>query len=149
MVRRAAGPLGRVKPRGYDRAVEWGVSGVAALVVVMAFAFMLGVSDAANASAVLIASRAASYRSAMAFSFMAHAAGGLVAGQAVALTMNSLVHVTAGKLLGTYLAGGVASLAFTLLLTRRGIPAGGHRGRGGAPTARLRLLRRGGPDGPR
>jgi len=99
-----------------------GFSGVAALVVVMAFAFMLGVSDAPNASAVLIASRAASYRSAMAFSFMAHAAGGLVAGQAVALTMNSLVHVTAGQLPGTYLGGGVASLAFTLLLTRRGIP---------------------------
>jgi len=98
------------------------VAGVAALVVVLGFAFMLGVSDAPNASAVLIASRAASYRRAMAFSFVVHAVGGLVAGQAVALTMTGLVHVPAGQLPGTYLAGGLASLAFTLLLTRRGIP---------------------------
>jgi inorganic phosphate transporter, PiT family len=98
------------------------VSSVAALAVVLAFAFMLGVSDAPNSSAALIASRAASYRRAMAFSFLAHAAGGLLAGQAVALTMRSLVHVPAAQLPGTYLAGGVASLAFTLLLTRRGIP---------------------------
>lgn len=98
------------------------VSSFLALAVVIAFAFMLGVSDAPNASAVLIASQAASYRNAMVFSFVAHAAGGLVAGQAVALTMTSLVHVPAAQLPGTYLAGGVASLAFTLLLTRKGIP---------------------------
>jgi phosphate/sulfate permease len=81
-------------------------SGNAALGVVIGFAFMLGVSDAPSASAVLIASRAASYRSAMAFSFVASAAGGLLAGEAVALTMNSLVHVPAGELPGTYLAAG-------------------------------------------
>jgi inorganic phosphate transporter, PiT family len=90
--------------------------------VVLAFAFMLGVSDAANASAALISSRTASYRSAMAFSFLATAAGGLLAGQAVALTMNSLVHVAPAQLPGTYLAGGIASILFTVLLTRRGIP---------------------------
>ncbi len=95
---------------------------IVALVVVIAFAFMLGVSDAPNASAVLIASRAASYRRAMAFSFVASAAGGLLAGEAVALTMSSLVHFPAGELAGTYLAGGVASLGFTLLLTRQGVP---------------------------
>jgi PiT family inorganic phosphate transporter len=98
------------------------VSGIAAFVVVLGFAFVLGVSDAPNASAVLIASRAASYRAAMAFSFVASAAGGLLAGEAVALTMTSLVHVPAAELPGTYVAGGVASLAFTLLLTRRGVP---------------------------
>jgi PiT family inorganic phosphate transporter len=97
-------------------------AGLAALVVVVGFAFVLGVSDAPNASAVLIASRTASYRSAMSFSFVASAAGGLLAGEAVALTMSSLVHVPAAKLPGTYLAGGGASLAFTLLLTRRGVP---------------------------
>lgn len=97
-------------------------SGIAALVVVIGFAFVLGVSDAPNASAVLIASRSAPYRGAMAFSFVASAAGGLLAGEAVALTMNSLVHVPAAELPGTYLAGGVASLAFTLLLTRRAVP---------------------------
>jgi PiT family inorganic phosphate transporter len=90
--------------------------------VVVGFAFMLGVSDAPNASAVLIASRTASYRAAMAFSFVASAAGGLLAGEAVAQTMTSLVHVSAGRLPGIYLAGGVAGLAFTLVLTRRGVP---------------------------
>jgi inorganic phosphate transporter, PiT family len=99
-----------------------GVQSVAALAVVIAFAFVLGVSDAPNASAALISARVSSYRSAMAFAFLATAAGGLLAGQAVALTMNSLVHVAAGQLPATYLAGGIASLAFTLVLTRRGIP---------------------------
>jgi PiT family inorganic phosphate transporter len=109
----------------YDPRVDSGglsIVGVAALVVVVAFAFMIGVSDAPNASAVLIASRTASYRRAMAFSFLAHTAGGLLAGEAVALTMTTLVHVRAAQLPGTYLAGGVAGLVFTLLLTRRGIP---------------------------
>jgi len=95
---------------------------VLAFVVVIAFAFVLGVSDAPNASAVLIAARAASYRGAMAFSFVTHAAGGLLAGQAVALTMTSLVHVSSARLPGTYLAGAVAGLVFTLALTRRGVP---------------------------
>ena len=98
------------------------VAGVAALVVVVVFAFVLGISDAPNASAVLTASRGASYRRAMAFSFVVHAAGGLLAGQAVALTMTTIVRVSAAQLPGTYLAGGVAGLMFTLLLTRRGIP---------------------------
>lgn len=94
----------------------------AALAVVLAFAFVLGVSDAPNSSAALISARVASYRSAMTFAFIATVAGGLLAGEAVALTMNSLVHVAADELPGTYLAGGIASLVFTLVLTRRGIP---------------------------
>ena len=36
--------------------------------------------------------------------------------------MTSLVHVFAAQLPDTYLAGGAAGLAFTLLATRRGIP---------------------------
>jgi inorganic phosphate transporter, PiT family len=95
---------------------------VAALVVVVSFAFMLGVSDAPNASAVLIASRTASYRRAMAFSFVATAVGGLVAGEAVARTMMTLVDVSPAQLPLTYLAGGVAAVSFTIVLTRRGIP---------------------------
>jgi len=98
------------------------LAGIAALVTVICFAFVLGVADAPNASAVLIATRAASYRTAMAFAFMASAAGGLLAGEAVARTMTSIVHVSPAQLPGTYLAGAVASLSFTLLLTRRGVP---------------------------
>lgn len=90
--------------------------------MVVGFAFMLGVSDAANASAVLIATRAASYRTAMVFGFLVTLAGGLLAGEAVALTITGLVRVPAAELPGTYLAGGVASLSFTLLMTRRGVP---------------------------
>jgi PiT family inorganic phosphate transporter len=97
-------------------------AGIAALAVVVGFAFVVGVSDAPNASAALIASRAASYRAAMLFAFVATAAGGLLAGEAVALTMVSIVHVPPGELPGTYLAGAAASLSFTLLLTRRGVP---------------------------
>jgi len=95
---------------------------ILALAVVFAFAFVLGVSDAANASAMLIASRSASYRRAMAFSFLTHAAGALLAGEAVAVTMTTLVRVSAAQIPGTYIAGALASLLFTVLLTRRGVP---------------------------
>lgn len=95
---------------------------IAAFAVVVGFALMLGVSDAPNASASLIAARATSYRGAMLFAFVFHVAGGMLAGQAVALTMVTLVHVAPAQVAGTYLAGGVATICFTLLATRRGIP---------------------------
>ncbi len=96
--------------------------GIAAFAVVVGFAFMLGVSDAPNASASLIAARATSYRGAMRFAFILHAVGGMLSGQAVALTMITLVHVPPSEVAGTYLAGGVATVGFTVLATRRGIP---------------------------
>ncbi|MHB8288809.1 MAG: inorganic phosphate transporter [Acidimicrobiales bacterium] len=98
------------------------ISDIAALVVIIGFAFFLGVSDAPNSSAALIASRTTSYRGAMAFSFVFHVIGGFVAGQAVALTMLGLVHVSHGELGVTYIAGGISSLAFTFVATRHGIP---------------------------
>jgi phosphate/sulfate permease len=58
----------------------------------------------------------------MAFSFVATAVGGLLAGEAVARTMMSLVQVSSTQLPATYLAGGVAAVALTVALTRRGIP---------------------------
>jgi PiT family inorganic phosphate transporter len=96
--------------------------GIAAFAVVVGFAFMLGVSDSPNASAALIAARATSYRGAMLFSFVFHVAGGMLAGEVVARTMVSLVHVTPAQVPGTYLAGGVAAICFTLVATRWGIP---------------------------
>lgn len=95
---------------------------VAAFVVVIGFAFFLGVSDAPNSSAALIASRTTSYRGAMAFSFVFHVIGGFVAGQAVALTMLGLVHVPHDDLAVTYIAGGISSLVFTFIATRHGVP---------------------------
>lgn len=94
----------------------------AVFVVILGFAFMLGVSDAPNASASLVAAGAASYPSVMAFSFAMHVVGGLIAGQAVASTMVSLVHLTGARLPGVYLAGGLASIGFTRVATRQGIP---------------------------
>jgi len=98
------------------------VLAIMALLIAFGFAFMLGVSDAPNASAALIAARATSYQGAMLFAFVFHVAGGFLAGQAVARTMITLVHVAPSQVAGTYLAGGVASIGFTLAATRRGIP---------------------------
>jgi PiT family inorganic phosphate transporter len=121
----SSAPRSVVRYRRYARADEPSAvtpTSIAAFGVVVAFAFMLGASDAANASAVLIASRAASYRQAMAFSFLMTAVGGMLAGEAVAVTMTTLVRVAPNQLPGTYLAGGITSLAFAVLQTRRGVP---------------------------
>ncbi len=99
-----------------------GLPEIAALGVVIGFAFMLGVSDAPNASAALIAARAGGYPRVMAFSFAVHVVGGLLAGQAVAVTMTGLVHVPVGELPTVYVAGGFPSLCFALVATRRGVP---------------------------
>jgi PiT family inorganic phosphate transporter len=97
-------------------------AGIAALLVVIGFAFMLGVSDAPNASASLLAARATSYRGAVAFAFLFHVVGGMLAGQAVARTMVGLVHVAPTQVAATYLAGGLATIGFSLIGTRRGLP---------------------------
>ncbi len=95
---------------------------ILAVLVVLGFAFMLGVSDAPNASAALLAARATSYRGAISFAFIFHVLGGILAGQAVAATMVTLVRVPPSAVPGTYLAGGIATIGFTWLATRRGIP---------------------------
>ncbi len=95
---------------------------IVAVLVVLGFAFMLGVSDSPNASAALLAARATSYRGAISFAFIFHLLGGMLAGQAVAVTMVTLVRVPTSAVAGTYLAGGIATIGFTRLATRRGIP---------------------------
>ncbi len=99
-----------------------GLPEIVALGVVIGFAFMLGVSDAPNASAALIAARAGSYPRVMAFCFAVHVVGGLLAGEAVAVTMTGLVHVPVRDLSTVYIAGGLPSLCFALVATRRGVP---------------------------
>ncbi len=113
---------------------------LAALATVLGFAFMLGVSDAPNASASLIAARASSYRSAMAFSFILHVVGGLLAGQAVAMTMVTLVHLPADLVAIAYLAGGLATISFTLVATRRGIPVSASIGLVGGLTGAAAVI---------
>ena len=95
---------------------------ILAVLVVLGFAFMVGVSDAPDASAALLAARATSYRGAISFAFIFHVLGGILAGQAVAATMVTLVRVPPSAVPGTYLAGGIATIGFTWLATRRGIP---------------------------
>jgi PiT family inorganic phosphate transporter len=93
-----------------------------AVALALGFAFVLGVSDAPNASSMLIGTKTASYRSAMAFSFTFHAAGAFLGGTAVAVTIAQLVDVAPGDVPATF---GAASLAAILLVTvgaRLGIP---------------------------
>ncbi len=111
-----------------------------ALGAVGGFAFMLGVSDAPNATASLIAARAASYPRAMAFSFTFHVIGGLLAGQAVALTMVTLVHLPTTQMAGAYLAGSLATISFTLAATRRGIPVSASIGLVGGLTGAAAVM---------
>lgn len=95
---------------------------VAAIVIALGFAFMLGVSDAPNASAALVGSRTATYRAAIAFSFVFHAAGAFIGGTAVAVTITGLIDVADGEVPAAYAAGGLAAIAFVTVATRMSIP---------------------------
>ena len=96
---------------------------VVAIVAALGLAFVLGVSDAANASAALVVSRAAGWRTALAFSFVFHALGALAGGTAVAVTVSSLVHASPHVLPSAYAAAALAAVGFVTVAARRGIPA--------------------------
>ena len=96
---------------------------VVAIAAALGLAFVLGISDAANAAAALVVSRAAGWRMALAFSFVLHALGALVAGTAVALTVTSLVHVRPGELPSVYAAAALAAVGFVTIAAHRGVPA--------------------------
>jgi len=95
---------------------------VVAIVAALGLAFVLGISDAPNATAALVASRAAGWRAAIAFSFVFHLLGALLAGTAVALTIDGLVSVDAGDVPAVYGAACLAAIAFVSVGARRGIP---------------------------
>jgi len=92
------------------------------VVVALAFAFVLGVSDAPNATAALVGTHAARYRPAAAFSFVFHVAGGVLGGSAVAVTIGTLLDLTGNDLVVAYAAGCLAAVVFTLLAARVGLP---------------------------
>ena len=96
---------------------------VVAIAAALGLAFVLGVSDAPNASAALVVSRAAGWRTALTFSFAFHALGALAGGTAVAVTVSSLVHAGAGHLPSVYAAAALAAVGFVTVAARRGIPA--------------------------
>jgi inorganic phosphate transporter, PiT family len=101
---------------------------VVAIVAALGLAFVLGVSDAPNASSALIVSRAAGWPVALAFSFCLHALGALVAGTAVAVTVDGLVRVGRDDVPSAYAAGALAAVAFVAAAASVGIPASASYG---------------------
>ncbi len=95
---------------------------VAAVALALGLAFVLGVSDAPNASSMLIGSRTASYRAAMAFGFVWHAAGAFIGGTAVALTIARLIDVPAADVPAAFGAASLASILLVAVGARLGIP---------------------------
>src|SRR5262249_47586491 len=96
---------------------------VVAIVAAVGLAFVLGISDAPNASAALVVSRAAGWRSALTFSFAFHAAGALAGGTAVAVTISSLIRAKPDVLPSAYAAAALAAVGFVTVAARRGLPA--------------------------
>jgi inorganic phosphate transporter, PiT family len=93
-----------------------------AIAAALGLAFALGVSDAPNATAALVASRAAPWHVALLFSGVLHAVGALAGGTAVALTMTHLVGVPHGDVASVVAAGCLAAVAFGGAAARIGIP---------------------------
>jgi PiT family inorganic phosphate transporter len=96
---------------------------VVAIVAALGLAFVLGVSDAPNATSALVASRAAPWHAALLFSFALHALGALLGGTAVALTVSRLVSVPKGDLPSAYAAACLATIVFTVAAARLGLPS--------------------------
>lgn len=88
----------------------------------LGLAALLGVSDAPNAAAALLAARTGSYPTVAAWSVGWHIAGGLLAGEAVARTVVEMVHVGAAPRGAVLAAASLTSVGFTWATTRRGLP---------------------------
>ena len=96
---------------------------VVAIVAALGLAFVLGVSDAPNATSALVASRAAPWHAALLYSFALHALGALLGGTAVALTVSRLVSVSRGDLPSAYAAACLAAIVFVAGAARLGLPS--------------------------
>lgn len=94
----------------------------AAIAAALGLAFVLGVSDAPNATAALVASRAAPWHVALMFSGTLHAVGALAGGTAVALTVSGLIGVPRGDVSAAFAAGCLAAVLFGAAAARVGIP---------------------------
>jgi PiT family inorganic phosphate transporter len=88
----------------------------------LALAALLGVSDAPNAAAALLASRTSSYTAVAAWSLVWHVAGGLLMAAAVARTVVGIVHVGPAATVPVLAAASLTSVGFTWVTTRRGFP---------------------------
>lgn len=119
---------------------------VLALGAALGLAFVLGVSDAPNATGALLGSGATTTGRALRFSFACHLLGGLAGGSAVAGTLGALVTIGSDDGVVMIAAACLAATTVTLGAARRGIPTSASFGLvGGLAGAALAL---GGPDAP-
>ncbi len=88
----------------------------------VALATLLGVSDAPNGSAALLAARTGSLAAVAVWCVGWHLIGGLVAGVAVARTVVGMVHVGRTSTTAVLAAACWTSVVFTGVTTRRGLP---------------------------
>jgi PiT family inorganic phosphate transporter len=101
---------------------------VVAIGAALGLAFVLGVSSAPNAASALVASRAASWRVALGYSFLLHALGALLGGTAVALTIAGLVSVPEAEVAAVYASGCLATIGFVAVAARLGLPTSATHG---------------------
>ena len=107
-------------------------SEILAVTGALLLAALLGISDAPNATASLIAARAGRYRSLAAWSIFWHFAGAVIAGAAVAESITSLVRLGASSLIAVLGIGCMVSVIFTWITTRKGLPVSASVGLVGA-----------------
>jgi inorganic phosphate transporter, PiT family len=101
---------------------------IAALAVAVAFAFVNGLHDAANAMGPLVATRAARPGPAVLIAAGFNLLGPLVIGTAVASTIAGIVHVPSDQLLPVAAAGISGALIFNLATWWLGLPVSASRG---------------------
>lgn len=96
----------------------------ATVLLALAFAYTNGVQDASSTAATMVASGAASPRSAVVFGALMGLAGAMLGGSAVAFTMMQVVDVPPGLLLGEVMLAAVAGATLWNIFTwKRGLPA--------------------------
>lgn len=103
-----------------------------AVISALALAALLGVSDAPNATASLLAARTGSYSGVAAWSLIWHVVGGLLGGEVVARTIVGIVHVAPALETPVLTAACLTAVGFTWVTTRRGLPTSASVGLVGA-----------------
>jgi len=93
-----------------------------AIVAGFALALTIGVADAGNATANLVAARAGTLRSILTLSFLSHLIGATFAGTAVAKAVLSAIDVPADAITTIVAAGAVAAVVLLFAAGRFGIP---------------------------